>query len=110
MNLSFAATILYAVLVICGAFVANLVVLIFTNSQWHVSGVVLAIAAAASSYWAQHNFTASAVALAQHQAATVVSANYFEAHQRAEALGVGFQYVAIGCLVASVTCFWLGLR
>lgn len=61
MPLSFLATIIFAVLVIAGSFIANLVVLVFTNSQWHVSGVILAIVAAAASYWAQHNFTAAAL-------------------------------------------------
>lgn len=54
MNLSFLATIAFAILVIVGAFLANLVVLVFTNSQWHVSCVLLAIAclvASAVCFW-----------------------------------------------------------
>lgn len=110
MNLSFAATIAFAMLVIVGAFLANLVVLVFTASQWHVSGVVLAIVAAAGSYWAQHNFTSAAYALAQHQAAGPVIRDFFAQYERGQALGLAFQIVAIVCLTASVACFWLGMR
>lgn len=109
MPLSFLATILFAVLVICGSFIANLVVLVFTNSQWHVSGVILAVGAAAASYWAQHNFTAAAgyrEELADNPGLNALAAMA----DRAEGLGVLFQYPAIGFLVASVVCFWLGMR
>ncbi|WGH28237.1 hypothetical protein 10KY502B_gene0037 [Xanthomonas phage 10KY502B] len=109
MNLSFLATIAFAILVIVGAFLANLVVLVFTNSQWHVSGVVLSIMAAAASYWAQHNFTASA-GYTQDVLVNPGLTGLHAAADRAEALGVGFQYLAIGLLVAAVVCFWLGLR
>lgn len=109
MNLSFLATMAFAILVIVGAFLANLVVLVFTNSQWHVSGVVLSILAAAASYWAQHNFTASA-GYAQELLVSPGLTGLHAAADRDESLGVAFQYVAIACLVASVASFWLGMR
>lgn len=107
---SFLATIAFAILAIVFAFLANLVVLVFTNSQWHVSGVILSILAAAFSYWAQHNFTAASYALAEHRQALPVITDAFAQYERAEALGRLFQYPAIGLLVASVVCFWMGLR
>lgn len=115
---SFLATIAFAILVIVGSFLANLVVLVFTNSQWHVSGVLLAIAAAAASYWAQHNFTAAEYGrdtLQEMQVTqlTNIAANVqasAEAISRAESFGVLFQYVAIALLVSSLVCFWAGLR
>lgn len=109
MKLSFLATIAFAILVIAGAFIANLVVLVFTNSQWHVSGVVLSIMAAAASYWAQHNFTASA-GYRQELLTSPGLTGLHAAADRAESLGVGFQYLAIALLVAAVACFWLGVR
>lgn len=109
MPLSFIATIAFALLVIAGSFIANLVVLVFTNSQWHVSGVIAAIIAAAASYWAQHNFTAAA----GYREELLVSPSLnglAAAADRAESLGVGFQYLAIALLAGSVACFWLGMR
>lgn len=116
MPFSFLATILFAVLVICGSFIANLVVLVFTNSQWHSSGVITAIVAAAASYWAQHHFTAAEYGrdLVESgqitQLTSAASQATVEAISRAESLGVLFQFVAIAFIVASVACFWLGLR
>lgn len=114
MSHSFLATIAFAILVIVGSFLANLVVLVFTSSQWHVSGVVLAIAAAAASYWAQNSFTVAGYSReAIHQlptmtAGAIQAAN--EAAVRSESFGNLFQLVAIAFLVASVACFWLGMR
>lgn len=116
MPLSFLATIAFAILVIAGSFIANLVVLVFTNSQWHVSGVILAIAAAAASYWAQHHFTAAeygrnVVESSQlTQLTNVATQATIEALNLAESMGVLFQYVAIALIAGSVACFWLGLR
>lgn len=109
MPLSFLATIAFAILVIAGSFIANLVVLVFTNSQWHMSGVIAAIVAAAASYWAQHNFTAAA-GYRDELLASPALTGLAAAADRAEALGIGFQYVAIALLTGSVACFWLGLR
>ena len=113
MNLSFLATILFAAMAIAGAFLANLVVLVFTNSHWHGYGVVLAIAAAGASYWAQHNFTNAGynrddLAGGQLQAVAAQAAN--EIMQRSEQMGVVFQLAAVAMLVLSVAFFWLGLR
>lgn len=109
MNLSFIATIVFAALTIAGVFLANLVVLVFTSSQWHVSGVLAAIGAAAASYWAQHHFTAATVA--RHQLLVMPSlTGYQAAADRAEGYGVIFQLVAIGLLAASAGCFWIGMR
>ena len=55
MNTSFLATILFALLAIGALFVANLVVLVFTASQWHVSGALLAIASGARRLFARLN-------------------------------------------------------
>jgi len=116
MPFSFLATIAFAILVIAGSFIANLVVLVFSNSQWHVSGVIAAIVGAAASYWAQHHFTAAEYARDTlrasqvSQIATAANQATTEAISRAESFGVLFQYVAIAFIVASVVCFWMGLR
>ena len=114
MNLSFLATILFAAMAIAGAFLANLVVLVFTNSHWHGYGVILAIAAAGASYWAQHNFTNAGyhrddlARTGQLQAVAAQAAN--EIMQRSEQMGVVFQLAAVVMIVLSVAFFWLGLR
>lgn len=112
MQLSFLATIAFAILVIAGSFVANLVVLLFTNSQWHSSGVIAAIVAAAASYWAQHHFTAAEYARDQLLGGVTaeLAQALHEASERAEAFGILFQYVAIALIAGSVVCFWMGLR
>lgn len=113
MNLSFLATILFALLAIAGAFIANLVVLVFTNSQWHLSGVILAIVAAAFSYWSQHCFTAAGYAREAAEGATQFSVRFqsaVESMERSEAFGVALQYGALTAIVASVACLWLGMR
>lgn len=113
MNLSFLATIAFALLAIAGAFIANLVVLVFTNSHWHLSGVILAIVAAGLSYWAQHCFTAAGYARDVAEAATQDSVRFqssVEAMNRSESFGVAFQYGALAALAASVACVWLGMR
>lgn len=109
MNMSFLANIAFTILVIVGAFLANLVVLVFTNSQWHVSGVLLAIVAAAASYWAQHNYTAAAIAEQQLLVTPGLTA-YQGIADKAEGFGQVFQLVAIACLVGPAACFWLGMR
>ena len=109
MNVSFIATIAFAALVIIGAFLANLTVLIFTNSQWHVSGVILSLLAAAASYWAQHHFTQAAYALHELSLAPALT-GYATAATNADELGRWFQIGGIAALVASIVCFWLGMR
>ena len=111
MNLSFLATILFALLAIGALFVANLVVLVFTASQWHVSGALLAIASAAASYWAQAKFTMAAIGReAIEQAAHQVNREAMTiAVDKAEAIGTAFQFAAIGLAVAGAACFWIGM-
>lgn len=100
MNQSFIACILFALLAIGGSLLANLTVLVFTASQWHVTGVVLALIAAGSSYWAQHYYTIGA---------TIHAADAMGL-ERTEHLGLVFQLIAIACIAGSVACFWLGMR
>lgn len=112
MNQSFIATIMFAALAIAGTFLANLVVLVFTASQWHVSGVVLAIIAAGATYWAQHSFTQAGYYRAEFDLPATADRLQAlgESMDRAEAFGVAFQYLAIALIAASVACFWLGMR
>lgn len=111
MNLSFLATIVFATLVLAGTFLANLVVLVFTNSQWHASGVVLSIMAAAASYWAQSQFTVAGLMRDDNAAAVSIQAMHLASTiDRTEGCGNAFQFVAIALLVGALACFWLGLR
>lgn len=105
---SFLATIGFGMLAIAGAFVANLAVLIFTASQWHVGGVLLAIAAAGAAYWAQHKFTMAAI-YRETADGIYASANTVAA-ERAELWGTGFQLAALCLVVAAMVCFWLGMQ
>lgn len=111
MQQSFIATIAFALMVIAGAFLANLIVLVYTSSQWHVSGVLLAGAAAAMAYWGQHQFTASAGYSIEHaqQGASALGDLAMRADS-AEFRGMVFQVLGIACTVASYVCFWAGMR
>lgn len=110
MNLSFLATILFGLLAIAAAFLANLVVLVFTASQWHVAGVLLAIAAAAASYWAQNQYTVAGYARDTLAAPGAALQAATEAMNRAEGLGQAFQLLAVVLVVGSLVCFWVGMQ
>ena len=111
MNLSFLATILFALLAIGALFVANLVVLVFTTSQWHVSGALLAIASAAASYWAQAKFTMARISReAIEQTVHQVNREALAlAADKAEGIGTIFQFTAIGLAAGAAACFWIGM-
>jgi hypothetical protein len=105
---SFLATIGFGMLAVAGAFVANLAVLIFTASQWHVGGVLLAIAAAGAAYWGQAKFTMAAIYRQDATEATLVA--YTAAADKAEMWGTGMQLLALLLVVFSLVCFWLGMQ
>ena len=111
MNTSFLATILFAIAAMVGIFLANLVVLVYTASQWHVSGVLLAIAALGASYWAQAKFTMSAISReAIEQAVHQVNREALAlAADKAEGIGTIFQFTAIGLAAGAAACFWIGM-
>ena len=106
METTFIATIAFALLALAGVFLANLAVLLFTASPWHVWGVIAAILAAAFSYWSQHSFTQSFALIVDHPTAYLT----MDAFQRFEAVGRAFQLLGIVAFTASVVCFWLGMR
>lgn len=114
MPFSFLATIAFALLAIGGIFTANLVVLVFTNSQWHVAGVIAAILAAAASYWAQHQYSVAAISrdesldVVRHSIARLQG--YAEMASKAEALGGYFQLAAVVAAVIGAACFWAGMQ
>lgn len=108
---SFEAAIGFARLVLIGAFLANLVVLVFTASQWHVSGVLLAIAAGAFAYWGQHQFTASAGYSLEHaEQGAAALGDLLARANAAEFRGMVCQVIGIACSVSSCVCFWAGMR
>lgn len=104
----FLATIAFALLVLFATFIANLTVLVFTNSMWHITGVVSAILATAASYWSQHHYTSAGWFRAELSSAPALTA-YQAAAEKAESMGVLFQYVAIIFLVIALVAFVMGL-
>lgn len=111
MNLSFLATIAFACLALLGALLANLIVLVFTGSQWHVHGVLAAILAAGASYWAQNQYTAGAIAWTDAQTSIhqVNRDALLIAAEKAQGWGSIFRALAFVLLIASLACFWLGM-
>lgn len=100
MTHSFIATIAFALLALGGLLLANLVVLVFTGSQWHVWGVVAAILAAFVSYWAQHKFTMAAL---YRDAGLTVAA------EAAEMAGGKWQLGAVSCGAVALVFFIAGM-
>lgn len=111
MNLSFLATIAFAILAIAAAILANLVVLVFTASQWHVWGVLFGIFAAGAAYASQMNFTQAAVSFEAWQVSGIAQSlsPEFTAYTRGETIGRWLQFVSLGAVLASLICFRTGM-
>lgn len=111
MNNSFIATIAFAILAIGAAILANLVVLVFTASQWHVWGVLLGILAAGAAYASQMNFTSAAISFEAWQVSGVAQSlsSDFTAYTRGETVGRWLQFVSLGAVLASLICFRTGM-
>lgn len=102
MSASFLATIAFAIVALGMIFLANLVALVFTGSQWHVAGVVCPVLSAAGSYWAQHLYTQAAIARAEAGFPAVI--------QAMEVGGYRCQLVAVVVAAAGVVAFFLGMQ
>ena len=102
MSASFLATAAFAVVVLGMIFLANLVALVFTGSQWHVAGVVCAVLGAAVAYWAQHLYTQAAISRDEAGFPAVI--------QAMEASGYRCQLVAVVVATAGVVAFVLGMQ
>lgn len=105
MNLSFIATIGFAYLAIFLTFTANLTVLVYTASRWHVAGVALAIVAAGASYWAQNLYTVAGY----HRENDSPLSNLGTAADKCEAWGSAVQVLAVVLIVLSVAGFVKGM-
>ena len=101
MTSSFAATVAFGVLGLFSLLAANLVVLVFTGSRWHVWGCVAAILAAGAAYWAQHLYTSAAISR-EHGHGLAAGA--------AEQWGGYCQLAAVIICAAALVCFVLGMQ
>ena len=106
---SFFATIAFALMALFCTFTANVLMLVFTNSRWHLSGVVVSILAIAASYWSQHHYTSAGWFRAEFERLGPSMVGLQASAERAESMGVLFQYVAVAFLVAALVSFVMGL-
>lgn len=115
MNVSFLATIAFALLALVMVFVANLAGYLLTWSLLHAIGMVLAVIAATACYGAQHAYTQGAGWLDHHQRAKRPffegpsdpdALAHYEASQRHGYIG---QLAAIGSAVMAMILFLVGL-
>lgn len=102
MSASFLAAVAFAVVALGMIFLANLVALVFTGSQWHVAGVVCAALSAATSYWAQHLYTQAAISRAEAGFPAVI--------QSMELSGYRCQLAAVVVAAAGVVAFVVGMQ
>lgn len=115
MNLSFLATIAFALLALFCAFLANLLALVFTDSLANVWGVMAAITAMGASYGGQYFFTRGAEHMERHRWMTApgyegpVDDEAWEKADTANFYGTCAQITAVVLAAAATALFWLGV-